>query len=176
MNYQTEIKRIEMLASRIKPPNGLEPASSILTEGDMYTVKRDEKAETFVVVLKIQEKRVGVVYGHRRTEYAGPEDIIVPREVAGHRLVLTSDSFWMLKSSLDKPIGRLPSEWFDKLTQMIAWMLFPNETKPDVQTGLPYLDDKDIRWQAKLNLGMAIAFHQGIALEEDWNKDVLGIQ
>lgn len=167
MNYKTEIERIEMLASRIIPPNGLEPASSILTVGDMYTVKGDENANTFIVVLNIQNKRVGVVYGHRRPEYAGPEDIIVPRDVAGHRLVLTTDSFWMLKSSLNTPIGKLPKEWVNKLSQMITWLMFKDATKPDVQTGLPYLDKTDVRWEAKLNLGTAIMFHQSFCFMED---------
>lgn len=187
MTIQDEIKRIEKLAKAIKPPPGLPAvrAEAPLAVGQVWRTRWDQvvderdistkrAAEPFlVVVTKLPEVGMAeqvvceVLPLHRDIPMTGPDDVILPANLFGHRVVACAGATVpALVSSLSYRIGMLPDDWVRHLLNFRNWLDGIHEHKPDILTGLRYLDQNDIRWKYKEDLGADLDYLQAPALEQ----------
>ncbi|MBI4028440.1 MAG: hypothetical protein HY360_25870 [Verrucomicrobia bacterium] len=82
------------------------------------------------------------------TEYAGPDDVILPREIRGFKCAVAfGASISVLPQSLRSCEGLLPEEWKLRLVQFHRH-LEGKALRPDgINTGLPYLDEIEVRFK-----------------------------
>jgi len=95
-------------------------------------------------------------------ENAGPEDIILPREVLPYRPAIAVGScFSLLDDSLGECKGRLPEATIEGLQSFRAFLAGDIDTCPAVVTGPDYIDEKDIRFKFHEDLVERIGYLQG---------------
>lgn len=175
MTIQDDIRRIESLAARIKPPAGLRPVLSLHpSAGEVWTTSfKDKDGESYrMLVLHGPIESTTGVYQvaplHRRIEYTGPDDVILPREVFGHRVVAcVGASIPVERSSLVACQGGIPEQWLALLRNYAAWLDGSSEVRPNVLSGLHYLDNQDRRWVFKEALGRTLMAYQAFPGEEE---------
>ena len=98
---------------------------------------------------------------HRDGALAGPEDVLLPREVFGYRMVVcVGASFPTLPECLELCLGQLPEDWLNRLQLFSDWLTGVTEERPDVLVGLPYLDEQDVRWRFKNKMMTDLAYLQ----------------
>lgn len=164
MTRNDEIRRIEALAARIKPPAGLRLALSLYpVAGQVWSsvpIIAGQEPLLFLVLegpLASARDVYHVAPLHRRVDMAGPDDVILPREVAGHRLVVAMGaSIPASRNALVAYRGSIPAEWLERLCAFANWLNGSLDQRPDVLTGINYLDDRDTRWVFKEQLGQEL--------------------
>lgn len=96
------------------------------------------------------------------SEYAGPEDVILPRSVLPYRpAVAVGSCFSVLDDSLGECKGRFPDETTEGLLNYRAFLMGDRNICPAVVTGPDYLDEKDIRYKLHEDLVDRIGYLQG---------------
>ncbi len=164
MTRNEEIRRIEALAARIQPPNGLFPVLSLHpAAGQVWNAVPSRSGQEPLLFLVLEGPLASardvyhVVPLHRAIEHAGPDDVILPREVAGHRLVVAMGaSIPVSRNVLVACRGRIPAAWMERLGAFSAWLGGASDQRPDVLTGMNYLDNHDTRWVFKEQLGQEL--------------------
>lgn len=81
------------------------------------------------------------------TRYSGPGDVLLPRHLFGHRkAVAVAYGFTLLGDSLTHCRGILPETTTKALQQFLRALDTGSEPPPQFATGLPYLDEEDVRY------------------------------
>jgi hypothetical protein len=92
---------------------------------------------------------------------AGPDDVLLPEEVLGHRVAAAMGfSFTLLQDSLDRSCGRLPESWIVNLKHFYKFLSGTESIAPSVLTGIRYLDENDVRFVFHEELARALAYVQ----------------
>jgi len=94
-------------------------------------------------------------------ENAGPEDIILPREVLPYRPAVAMACFSVLDDSLGECKGRLPKATVEGLLHFREFLFGDIDTCPAVVTGPDYIDEKDIRFKFHEDLIARCDYLQG---------------
>jgi hypothetical protein len=82
------------------------------------------------------------------TPMAGPEDVILPREILPYRpAIAMGHCFSILDQSLGKCMGRLTDETTNNIINFREFIHGDIDTCPKVVTGPDYLDEMDIRYK-----------------------------
>ncbi len=170
MNMTQDIQRIRDQTSRILSPKGLEPRSegSGPFAGQVWrTLSKPpfpdnspadcHNEEPFLVLILSDEPTEisghlihHVMPIHRECAQAGPDDILLPREVFGYRVVVCAGaSVPVFRESLDICVGVLPKSFLEPVVAFQDWLEGSSDVRPQVLTGLPYLDEQDVRWRYK---------------------------
>ena len=180
MNYSENIRRIRDAAASITPPAGLESITS--RNPGVGQVWRTHAVPPFpeglppscwneepfpVIILQDDVEKLNghpvmlAVPVHYDVAMAGPDDVILPAGLFGGRTVACAGaSVPVLKDSLDVCIGVLPVEWAEKLLRYHSWLNGEDSERPEVVTGIDYLDQDDLRWKFKEQLGDQLAYLQ----------------
>ena len=90
-------------------------------------------------------------------DYAGPEDLILPRDVLGFRAALACRLLLaVLPSNLKECRGTLPDVWKGRIAHFLRWLDAAAELPPQgIETGIAYLADAG-------DIDPSIAFHHAL--------------
>ncbi len=175
------VQKIEALARLFTPPSGslrtarAKPAPG---KGQLWTTMASPvfprslaascaAAEPLMVVILAAE--IARVKGHTLhlvapiidSAMAGPEDVLLDRNVLGHRAAVAAGSaVTVLHDSLDRCRGVLPGRLQARLTAFQRFLDCLSGCRPEVTTGLPYLDEKDVRFVYNEELADRMAYLQ----------------
>lgn len=98
--------------------------------------------------MPLKEHTLHLVAPVINTIMAGPEDIILPREILPYRpAIAIGTCFSVLDQSLGKCMGRLPDETTNDILNFREFIHDNIDTCPKVITGPDYLDEMDIRYK-----------------------------
>jgi len=108
---------------------------------------------------------------------AGPEDIILPKEVLGHRVVLAWGSrLTVLEKSLDRCEGKLPKKWCDVVVQLAANVDLQVLRTSGIEMGFEYLDNQDIRFAYHETLVDRLSYLQSPVMQAVWPEQAVVIR
>ncbi|NLE66229.1 MAG: hypothetical protein GX608_02310 [Lentisphaerae bacterium] len=178
----TARRRIETLAQTFLPRKGqMRPASAHPrpAAGQLWLTRPDPGFPDNLpagirtddpVRLILLEAGTGNLKGHRlhlaapiieNPAMAGPDDLILPKEVLGHRVAVAAGmACTVLQDGLDRCRGCLPPAWLSSLQAFQEGLLNHASPPANVQTGLPYLDEHDVRYLAHRKLADGLAYLQ----------------
>jgi len=115
--------------------------------------EEEERDPVWVVILTESKVKIGgrrsflVAPIFAETEYAGPDDILFPKTVLGFRCAIAvGAALSIIPESLLECEGALPHEWCDRLFRFQICLETGEPRPTDVRTGLPYLDENDVRF------------------------------
>lgn len=139
------------------------------SEGEFRRTAVDwEGAEGLVLVLQEEGEVDGILAVapvHFSPEYAGPDDLVLPRDFLGRTAVVcTGASMNTTQEELGDFRGRLPDEWMDAVRQLEAAVDAGERPADPMLRGVDYLDTADQRWGFKQDLAEAFSSLQVAAL------------
>lgn len=182
------IRQLEGLLNRVLPSKGtLESVENIqnIGPGQMWSTKaildypihfgEHELFWVLVVqsrVMTLNKERVHLVAPLLSDPHlAGPEDIILPKEIMGHRVALAWGSrITVLEKSLDRCEGKLPKKWCDVVAQLSANVDFHVLRTSGIEMGFDYLDNHDIRFAYHENLVDRLSYLQSPVIQVVWHE------
>lgn len=115
--------------------------------GQLHWLKlREPGSVIFALVLNVNGDLCDVIPGSKDAMQAGPDDIILPRNVMGDFVMLSPGGYVTIPvDSLGIGFARLDSDVFDKVIEAIALSTEGKLENCGFETGFPYLNDNDER-------------------------------
>lgn len=115
--------------------------------GQLHWLKlREPGSVIFALVLNVNGDLCDVIPGSKDAMQAGPDDIILPRNVMGDFVMLSPGGYVTIPvDSLGVGFARLDSDVFDKVIEAIALSIEGRLENCGFETGFPYLNDSDAR-------------------------------
>ena len=116
-------------------------------KGQLHWLKsREPGSVIFALVLKVNGDSCDVIPGSKDAMQAGPDDIILPRNVMGDFVMLSPGGCTTIPvDSLGIGFARLDADVFDKVVEAIALSIEGRHETCGFETGFPYLNDSDAR-------------------------------
>lgn len=103
---------------------------------------------------------------HFVCEYAGPDDVLAPRELLGRSAVIcVGASMPVCQESLLTREAVLPAEWLETVISQERLITETGVGSPEIPCGSPYIDRDDLRWSFKEKIGEVFGVLQNVALK-----------